>query len=122
MPSVHEILTEQFRRWELRGRGWRVFDAPVYPESPFCPFEGHYLPDTPAVDDGRRPTLLSSIVRKLSEKLSEKPAQPPAVPEGEPELEPQLLVRGSLVELQASLPAKLDLGKEAFEQFLCNLG
>ena len=54
MPSVHEQLSEQFRLWELRGRGWTVFPEPVSPEPPFRPFHGHYLPDTPVVDDGGR--------------------------------------------------------------------
>ena len=64
MSRLDEQLTEQFHRWELRGRGWQVFDEPVYPEPPFVPFYGHYLPETPVVDDGRRPTFLSSLGRK----------------------------------------------------------
>jgi hypothetical protein len=121
MPSVHEQLSEEFRKWELRGRGWTVFDEPVYPEPPFCPFYGHYLPDTPVVDDGRKPTFLSSLVEKLSRKLSTEPPEAPIPPGGEEEPEPHVLIRDSLVELQTSLPAKLDIGKEAFEQFLRNL-
>ena len=121
MPSVHEQLTEQFRQWELRGRGWQVFPEPVYPEPPFVPFHGHYLPDTPVVDDGRRPTFLSSFVRKLSQKISTEQPAPPVIPEPEEEPEPVPLSRESLVELQTSLPAKLDIGKEAFEQFLRQL-
>ncbi|HXI84705.1 MAG TPA: type IV secretion system DNA-binding domain-containing protein [Verrucomicrobiae bacterium] len=121
MASVHEILTEQFRQWEVRGRGWRVFDEPVYLEPPFRPFYGHYLPDIPAVDDGRRPTILSSLTRKLGQKLSDKPTSSPIVPEVEQEPEPHSLVRDTLVELYTSLPAKLDAGTEAFEQFLRNL-
>jgi hypothetical protein len=42
-------------RWELRGRGWQVYDEPVSPEPPFVPFHGHYLPETPPIDDGRKP-------------------------------------------------------------------
>jgi hypothetical protein len=121
MPSVHEQLTEQFRQWEMRGRGWQVFPEPVVPEPPFVPFHGHYLSKTPAIDDGRRPTMFSSFVQKLSRKLStEPPPVPPAIePEEEPEPEP--LLRDSLVELQTSLPAKLDISPEAFAQFLRNL-
>ena len=102
----------------MRGRGWRVFDEPVHPEPPFVPFHGHYFPETPVVDDGRRPTVLSSLFRKLT---SPSPEAPPANPEPEEEPEPQPLVRESLVEFQASLPDKLDIPKEAFEQFLLNL-
>lgn len=121
MPSVHEQLSAQFRRWELRGRGWQVFPEPVYPEPPFVPFHGHYLPDTPVVDDGRQPTFLSSLVQKLSRKLSTEVAAPPAIPEPEEEPEPTPLTRGSLVELQASLPGDLDISRESFEPFFRNL-
>ena len=117
MPTAHEQFTEQFRRWELRGRGWQVFDEPVHPEPPFVPFN-HHLLETPAVDNGRRPTLLSSLYRKLT---SPPPEAPPNIPEPEEEPEPQSLVREELIEFQASLPDKLDIPKEAFEQFLLNL-
>jgi hypothetical protein len=121
MPSVHEQLTEQFRQWELRGRGWQVFPEPVSPEPAFVPFHGHYLLDTPVVDDGRKPTFLSSFVRKLSQTISTERVDPPVIAEPEEEPEPQPLVRDSLVELQTSLPAKLDIGGEAVAQFLRNL-
>ncbi len=118
MPTAHEQFSERFRRWELRGRGWRVFDEPVHPEPPFVPFHGHYLPETPVVDDGRRPTVLSSLFRKVVAA----PEAPTVIPEPEEEEpEPQSLVRENLIELQTSLPADLDIGKEAFEQFLRNL-
>jgi hypothetical protein len=121
MSRLDEQLSEQFHRWEQRGRGWQVFDDPVSPEPPFRPFEGHYLPSTPPVDDGARPTFLSSFVQRLSQKLSPESTVAPAIPEPEEEPEPISLVRDSLVELQASLPDKLDISKEAFEQFLLNL-
>ena len=50
MPSTHEHLTAQFYKWEQRGRGWQVFEEPVYPEPPFVEFEGHYLPDEAIID------------------------------------------------------------------------
>ncbi len=121
MPSVHEQLTEQFREWEIRGRGWQVFAEPVYPEPPFVTFHGHYLPDTPVVDDGRRATLLSSFVRKLSQTISTERPAPPIIAEPEEEPEPVPLSRGPLTELQTSLPSKLDIGAESCVQFLRNL-
>jgi hypothetical protein len=120
MPTAHEQFSEQFRRWELRGRGWQVFGEPVFPEPPFVPFRRSYLPEPPAIDDGHRPTILSSFVQKLSRKMA-PPPPPPVEPEPEEESEPTPLIRESLVELQASLPDKLDISKEAFEQFLLNL-
>src|SRR5947209_6265664 len=120
MPSVHEQLSQQFYQWELRGRGWNVYRQPIHPEPPFVPFFGHSLPDEPVVDDGRRPTFLGSIVQSLSRKLSTAP--PLLVPaDAEPEPEPEWLIRDPQVELSASLPDKLDVSKEAFEQFLLNL-
>ncbi len=121
MSRLDEQLSEQFHTWERRGRGWQVFPEPVFPEPPFVPFYGHHLPATPPIDDGAKPTFLSSLVQKLSRKLSTEAAVPPAIPEAEEEPEPTPLIRESLVELQASLPDKLDISKEAFEQFLLNL-
>jgi hypothetical protein len=89
MSRLDEQLSKQFREWELRGRGWQVFDEPVCPEPPFRPFHGHYVPDAPPVDDGRKPTFLSSLAEKLSDKLSAAP--PPVSVESEPEEEPESL-------------------------------
>ncbi len=121
MSRLDEQLTEQFHQWELRGRGWQVFPEPVEPEPPFVSFHGHFLPNTPVIDDGVRPTFLSSLVQRLSQKLSTEKPPIPVEPEPEEEPEPTPLVRESLVELQASLPDKLDISKDAFEQFLLNL-
>src|ERR1039458_8839 len=121
MSQLDEQLSAEFRQWELRGRGWQVFPEPVLPEPPFVPFHGHYLPDTPPVDDRRKPTFLSSLVEKLSNKLStEKPPAPVEYePEGEPE--PIPLTRDSLVEMQAALPADLDIARDSFEQLFRSL-
>ena len=119
MATVHEQLTEQFQAWERRGRGWQVFSRPVVLEPPFRPFEGHYQPDTPAVDDGRRPTILSSLFQTIVGNHNAEPPAPPQI--AEEESEPQPMIRDSLVELQTSLPANLNIPKEAFEQFLSNL-
>src|SRR6266487_2343823 len=121
MSKLEEQLTKQFHEWELRGRGWRVFDEPVVPEPPFRPFFGHYLPEAPVLDDGRRPTGLSSFMQKLSRRLSTEPPPPVVIPMVEEEPEPRMLSRESFVELQTCLPAKLDLDQEAFEHFLSSL-
>lgn len=117
MPTVHEQLTTQFYRWEQRGRGWQVHGEPVQPEPPFVSFDGHYPPETPVVDDGRKPTFLSSLFRKVVAA----PALPPLLPEPEVEPEPTPFARDHLVELHTSLPADLDISQDAFEQFLLNL-
>jgi len=119
MPTAHELLSQQFQEWEVRGRGWPVFPYPVAVEPPFRPFEDHFLPAERAVDDGHRPTLLSSFFAKLSGKLK----NPPPVPEPsfEPEEEPEPFVRDSLEELQVILPEQLKLHREGFEHFLLSL-
>jgi hypothetical protein len=121
MSPIEEKLSDQFYQWEIRGRGWQVFPEPVHPEPPFSHFHGHFLPDAPVIDDGRRPTFLSSLVEKLTSSATDKPKETPPIPESEEEPEPHVLIRDPLIELQTSLPAKLDIGKEAFEQFLRNL-
>lgn len=121
MSSIHHQLSEQFRQWEIRGRGWRVYDGPVSPEPPFVPFDGHYLPLAPPIDDGRKPTFISSFIERLSRKLStEKPDAPVELELGE-EPEPHSLVRERMIELHASLPDKLDISQEAFERFLSSI-
>ena len=80
MASAHEHFSEQFHKWEMRGRGWQVFPQPVYPEPPFVPFRYRPMTETPAVDDGRRPTFLSSLARKLARPA---PVPPPIEPEEE---------------------------------------
>src|SRR6266516_4172325 len=117
MSRIDEQLTEQFHEWELRGRGWQVFDEPVFPEPPFRPFLGHYLPEAPPQDDGRNSTVLSSFIQKLSRKLSTEPPPPAVMPLVDEEPEPLALTRTSFVELQTCLPAKLDIDHEAFAHF-----
>src|SRR5687767_4108981 len=107
MASIHETHSDQFYEWEMRGRGWQVWPQPVSPEPPFRPFYGHFLPDTPAIDDGHRPTFLSLLVARLTRNV---PDSTPTLPiqEADEEPEPQELFREPLVELRTSLPAKLE--------------
>jgi len=116
MPSAHEHFSEQFQKWEKRGRGWQVFAEPVYPEPPFVPFTWRSMAETPAVDNGRRPSFLGSLFRKVA-----APPPQPVEPELEDEPEANPLVRDSLVELQVTLPAELDMGRDSFEQLFRNL-
>lgn len=121
MSPIDEKLSHQFYHWELHGRGWRVWDAPVSPEPPFRPFAGHFLPAEEVIDDGRKPTFLSSLVERLSRTLATAPQEAARLPQPEDEPEPELLVRDCLIEIGTLLPAKLDISREAFGQFLLNL-
>ena len=118
MGSAHEHFSAQFAAWEMRGRGWQVFDRPIYPEPPFAPFTFRSMVETPATDDGRRQTFFSSLARKLAAPAC-TPGSVPDEPESEPE--PTPLIRGELVELQLALSEDLDMAKESFEQFLNGL-
>ena len=121
MALIHETLSDQFYGWERRGRGWHVWPEPVIPEPPFQVFPGHYLPAAFIADDGRRPTALSSFVQRLARTLNPEPPPLPTEPVQEDEPEAECLSRGELVELQASLPPKLDASPEAFGHFLGSL-
>jgi hypothetical protein len=116
-----EALTRQFYDWEMRGRGWQVFDRPVELEPPFRPFFGHFI-STPnqLVDDGRRATFLSSLVGGLFKA----PAGPVVVlPPDDAEPEPEYLDDSSrLVEVRAVLPPETKITKDAAAQFLMSLG
>src|ERR1044071_9212288 len=107
MAGIHDQLSAQFYQWEMRGRGWQVYDKPVAPEPPFRSFDGYFQPRQPDFDDGRRPTALSSFVERLRRKLSTEPPPATDTPTEAEEPEPKLLIRDSLVELQTSLPADL---------------
>jgi hypothetical protein len=93
-----------------------VFDFPVALEPPFVPFPGHYAEPKPVADDGRRPTVLSSFVQRLSNKLAPPQPSPLIHVESDPEPEPEPLERKPLIELQLSLPS--GYGPESFESFL----
>ena len=116
-----EALTRQFYEWEMRGRGWQVFDRPVAIEPPFRPFLGHFAA-TPnlVVDDGRRQTLLSSFVGGLFKA----PASPVVVlPPEDAEPEPVYSDNNArLDEVRAVLPPETKITNDAAAQFLTNLG
>jgi hypothetical protein len=121
MALIHEQLSEQFSRWEQRGRGWQVYSEPVRLEPPFRPYYGNFLPSTRLPDDGLKPRIWNQLFSRLGQLVKPKPTPSPAPDEIETEPEPILLVREPLVELQVSLPADLDIARESFDQFFRNL-
>lgn len=120
-PSVSELLTRQFYEWERRGRGWRVWPGPVDTEPPYRPFFGHFVPRRSIRDDGQEATVISRLGSAFRRFLGEQQRIPEAteVPE-EPEPNFDAGPR-DLVVLQTLLPAKLDIPRESFEQFLLSL-
>jgi Type IV secretion-system coupling protein DNA-binding domain/TraM recognition site of TraD and TraG len=123
VPTAAEQLARQFYEWEVRGRGWLLWERPVEPEPPFVPFLGYSLQDY-GEDDGRQHTLVSGLIDWLHEKVSRiwTRSLPPAVIESfEPDGPRERDVPSDLVELQISVPADLAVSPQSTEQFLLAL-
>src|SRR5713226_7342575 len=124
MPSLLKSLTENFYRWEKRGRGWRVWDDPVELEPPFEPFFHRYSSaPVPAIDDGRKLTRVGSFIQKMKANFAGQAQQTndylePPTSEAEPEyfydISPQ-------TEIQISLRPDQKITKEMAEQFILSL-
>ncbi|MFO8077926.1 MAG: hypothetical protein R6U21_04740, partial [Thermoplasmatota archaeon] len=123
VPSLTEQLTTNFYRWERWGRGWHYWDEVVDLEPPFAPFYHFYVPTERAVDDGRRPTLLSNLIDRIKGRF---------VPQPEPEEqfypiwfedpEPAVLCEDAdLHGIRISLPVDCRVPLDAAEQLLLGL-
>lgn len=127
MLSPQERLTRQFYAWEQRGRGWQVWPYPVSLEPPFRPFLFHVLPP-PAqpIDDGKRPTFLSSLIERLKGK-SNQPTQMQTwddVPDDDEIIEAEAEAwsdEDRIIEIHVALPPKVAVSKDTAEQFLLSL-
>ncbi len=122
--SPEEELAEQFYRWELRGRGWGTWDAPVAIEPPFRPFFGHWIAERSFADDGRKPTLVSGVLGWLHRKFAGagNTLALPSIESSDEEPEPkEWNDPDEWVELRVALPRDADIGKAAAEQFLLGL-
>lgn len=124
--SPTEIITLSFYAWEIRGRGWTVAPYPVELEPPFRPFG--ILPDlSPSyevIDDGKRPTFLSSLVESV--KGAFLPAPPPSLPVPvssfeEPEPYPAT-DSPDWVSLRLLIPEKQDASPKVVRELLASLG
>lgn len=114
MNRIDEHQTEEFYRWELRGRGWKLFENPVELEPPFRAFRGYTSPPLSRRDDGRRHTRLSSFVQRLQQAGSESPREEEEVGEPDPaSSEPR-----DLVEVQLTLPDSRMPSAGAVETFI----
>lgn len=124
--SVARLLTEQFYRWELRGRGWADWGGPVELEPPFRPFPGHRLPAGCFADDGRIETPGSRFLRGLAGLLGAPQDNVPALTAPPTEVEEEPLPPATAVpdtaELQIALPPAHQPAADIFEQFLFSVG
>lgn len=67
--KVAQALTEQFYQWEICGRGWQVFEEPVWLEPYYEPFTRNIPHPTSFYDDGRKPSLLGSVFKTITSAL-----------------------------------------------------
>jgi hypothetical protein len=116
MSLPDEQLTEQFYRWELRGRGWQLFEKPVALEPPFRPFTGHFLPPLQRIDDGRRHTRASGFMERLRQSVAPQTQTQAPQPDDEPK--PVLREPEELAELQLTLPVSRAVPHSAVETFI----
>lgn len=125
-----ELLTQQFYDWELRGRGWLIWDAPVELEPPFRPFWGHALPGLPAParDDVRRATGLTSLVERTRRTLTNiiTPGRPLEASTPPPETDEETLPEpfendDPIVELAVVLPPQAIVKHDTMERLLLAL-
>lgn len=122
--SLEQLLTEQFYRWERRGRGWQTWPYPVDLEPPFRPFFGHFLTtNRTRVDDGRKHTFLSSLVERLAQGASSsgKSAEAEKDFESEAEPEPDASTDEDLVEIEVVPGEKFVAEQHLSERFLLAL-
>jgi hypothetical protein len=61
-----EEATARFYDWELRGRGWQEYSHRVTLEPRFRPFEGYRVAPAVVIDDARKPTLVSSLIARIT--------------------------------------------------------
>jgi hypothetical protein len=124
--TTEEYLSKQFFDWEVRGRGWLVWDYPVNLEPPFQPFLAHDLPRRLVRDDGRRPGFLGSVVGRFWKPAATPPEAaippvltPPGVWEGPPPEPNEVDELPS--ELQVGLPRDFTPKRESADQILLAL-
>jgi len=118
--TVEELLTEQFYEWEVRGRGWQVWQTPVELEPPFRPFVAHFVTATSrsSMDDARKPTAIGKWIARLRKPTSSRPTE--SLDDKEP-LPCEDLEEPEIVEHVLTLPHDLKVTKERAERFLLAL-
>jgi hypothetical protein len=119
--TTTELLTAQFYDWELRGRGWQVYDAPVVLEPPFVPFHRYIISGARPPDDGRKETLGSAIVGLFKRLVSPRPPASPRVFQEEEVIAYDDDCGAARAELAIVLPADEEVSREAAEHLLLSL-
>jgi len=122
--NLAESLTDQFYRWEQRGRGWHLWPYPIAIEPQYRPFFRGLPPSAPAIDDARKPTVLGSLVaRFMGRPTNQTPGVSGEVLEDE-EDKPEADLRSpetKLVTLTVTLPRDHHVKREPAERLLVGL-
>ena len=121
--NIYERLTENFHRWEQRGRGTLLHPSPVQLEPPYIPFPGHRVKFEGTVDDGSRPTFLSRFGEKVARALQLR--NTPSAPQREEPCEPEPDWFGEEdalpIELRILLPSGVTYSSEVVMNFVTTL-
>jgi len=121
--SAVEELTTNFYLWETRGRGWQVWDLPVFPEPAFVPCF-HRFYKTTIVDDARKPTTLSVFGDRIKQMFTPQipAAESSPTEEVEDESEPEVFeCPYEIKAFRVILPTDFKVAQQAAEHFLLNL-
>ena len=129
MESLSQRQARRFLEWEKRGRGWTHWGRWVDPEPPFVSFHTFQSRDeSEPVDDGRVPTIFSSIATGFRSLFEESRSQPSkeGLEVAELEAEDDTLElfadgRVRLTELRLSLPLEYAGNVPLMGQFLRSL-
>lgn len=124
IPSFAERLTDNFYRWEQRGRGWHIWDEPVDLEPTYEPFFHDCPGFGTVIDDGRKPSvfsLLGEIARRFF--LGPKSKEPCLASVDDSAAKPAaFLDEAEIREIRVALVPEQKTVIEAAEQFLLGLG
>lgn len=117
MLTIHEQVSKQFLEYIQKGQGSALFPFPVWLEPSFKPFSGYSL--LPVLDDGKRPTWLSHLTRRLSDLVGASESEEATHTDTEPKSLPSPFIRSELLtELRCTSPCDIKTSRTAFEALL----
>ncbi|HEY1110451.1 MAG TPA: type IV secretion system DNA-binding domain-containing protein [Opitutaceae bacterium] len=100
MTGPSERRSAEFSEWDSHLRGFRLWDRAVGIEPPYRPWWKVRAAAKASPDDGRKPTLLSSLLRRAAARLAPTAS---AAHESDPEPAAEAAERGPVAEFRAQL-------------------
>jgi DNA helicase HerA-like ATPase len=121
--TLSEYLTSQFYAWEVRGRGWQVWERPVGLEPVFVPFLRRPPSEHGDEDDGRYPGLIERLWERFSRRLGGRAGDSGGeADEGFEEPEPLLSEEGAhFAEIRVQVSPNTSISLEQAERVLLAL-